>query len=365
MKLIVYLKSTLKGMFANGAVTLAYFVLFPVIVAGFMGFIQSSAHDNPLKLKKVTVQITDEDNSKMSTSLVDFLKSKEMEELVQIEEGEKVNCKLIIPKGYESSILSLKRDEIQIIKMDESRDTAIDTLKVILDKYHKSTYVGVSGGSQEELDKISNTKVVESKIIDVKENMSSYEKMSSSMIGFVITMLIYGLIQSSYSKISVDLDNKVMSTPITKLSLLIYNTAAYFIYSFIIIMAYVLVFRIAGINFSGSILSLTSLALVSSLLVTTLSVCVISLFGPKYGKVVAVVLFMVPIASMEMFSGVGNALAVLSPSHYIIRGFTMFSLNGNLVGVEKYIGIILAISVGLFIVASIKEILSKEGKKCV
>ena len=198
MKVLYYMKTTLKGMFANGLITIAYFVLLPVILAGVMGFMKSSTHDNPLKLKKVTVSIVDEDKTKMSKSLIDFLKSEDMQELVTISDEES-NCDLIIKEGYEKNLTSLNKGNIVIKKNNNERKTAIETLKVILDKYHKSMYVGISGGSQEDLERLNDNKAVESIIIDVEENISSYKMMSSSMIGFVVTMLIYGLIEGSYS----------------------------------------------------------------------------------------------------------------------------------------------------------------------
>ena len=105
MKVLYYVKTILKGMFANGLITIAYFVLLPVILAGVMGFMKSSTHDNPLKLKKVTVSIVDEDKTKMSKSLIDFLKSEDMQELVTIS-NEDSNCDLIIKEGYEKNLTS-------------------------------------------------------------------------------------------------------------------------------------------------------------------------------------------------------------------------------------------------------------------
>ena len=337
MKVLYYMKTTLKGMFANGLITIAYFVLLPVILAGVMGFMKSSTHDNPLKLKKVTVSIVDEDKTKMSQSLIDFLKSEDMQELVTISDEES-NCDLIIKEGYEKNLTSLNKGNIVIKKNNNERKTAIETLKVILDKYHKSMYVGISGGSQEELERLNDNKAVESTIIDVEENISSYKMMSSSMIGFVVTMLIYGLIEGSYSKQSVDLANKIRSTPI---------------------------FRFTGVNFTGNILSLTLILGVSSLFMSTISMMVLSLFGPKYGRIVGVIMFLIPLASMEMFSGVESILSSLSVTHLIIKIVNWFTLYGTLKGVYGSILILFGLSVIFFIISMIKESMVKEVRRCV
>ena len=364
MRTMYYVKTTLKGMFANGIITIAYFVLLPVILAGVMGFMQGSTHDNPLKLKKVTVSIVDEDKTKMSQSLIEFLKSEDIQELVAIS-NEDSNCDLIIKEGYEKNLISLNKGNIVIKKNNNERNTAIETLKVILDKYHKGMYVGLSGGSQEELEKLNDNKAVESTIIDVEENISSYRMMSSSMIGFVVTMLIYGLIEGSYSKQSVDLANKIRSTPTSRLGLLISDLATNFIYCFIIMSVYVLFFRFTRVNFTGNIFSLTLILGVSSLFMSTISIMVLSLFGPKYGKIVGVIMFLIPVASMEMFSGVESILSSFSVTHLIIKVVNWFTLYGTLKGVYSSILILFGLSVIFFIISMIKEIMVKEVRRCV
>ncbi|MBS5927450.1 MAG: ABC transporter permease [Clostridium sp.] len=364
MRTMYYVKTTLKGMFANGIITIAYFVLLPVILAGVMGFMQGSTHDNPLKLKKVTVSIVDEDKTKMSQSLIEFLKSEDIQELVAISD-EDSNCDLIIKEGYEKNLISLNKGNIVIKKNNNERNTAIETLKVILDKYHKGMYVGLSGGSQEELEKLNDNKAVESTIIDVEENISSYRMMSSSMIGFVVTMLIYGLIEGSYSKQSVNLSNKIRSTPTSRLGLLISDLATNFIYCFIIMSVYVLFFRFTRVNFTGNIFSLTLILGVSSLFMSTISIMVLSLFGPKYGKIVGVIMFLIPVASMEMFSGVESILSSFSVTHLIIKVVNWFTLYGTLKGVYSSILILFGLSVIFFIISMIKEIMVKEVRRCV
>ena len=358
MRILYYVKTTLKGMFANGLVTIAYFVLLPVILAGVMGFMKSSTHNNPLKLKKVIVSVMDEDKTNMSQSLIDFLKSEEIQELITISD-EDSNCDLIIKEGYEKNLTSLTKGNIVIKKNNNERNTAIETLKVILDKYHKSMYVGISGGSQED------NKAVKNVIIDVEENISPYKMMSSSMIGFVVTMLIYGLIEGSYSKQSVNLSNKIRSTPTSRLGLLISDLVTNFIYCFIIMSVYVLFFRVTRVNFTGNIFSLTLILGVSSLFMSTISMMVLSLFGPKYGKIVGVIMFLIPIASMEMFSGVESILSSLSVTHLIIKVVNWFTLYGTLKGVNSSILILFGLSVIFFIVSIIKESMVKEVRRCV
>lgn len=363
MRLFYYVKSTLKGLAANGVVTIAYFVLFPVLLAGFMGFMQSSIHENPLKLKNVKVKIINEDNSEMSKRLVSLLESKDMKELIKITD-DKEEAELVIHSGYEESVISCKKSNLDINIKEEGKEQTINTIKVILDKYHQSLYVALSGGNQEGLDRISGNETIKNIKIDTKESLSSYETISASMIGFVITMLIYSLINNNYADKSMNLDKRVKATPVTRRRFLYYDSISLVIYCSIIIASYVLFFRLTGISFRGETLDLGILVLSSAILVTTLSKCVNSFFGPKYGKLVGLVLFMLPIIGMEMFTGEGNALASFAPTHYISKLFNLYNLNGNLSGVGQDIIMIFGVSVILFVITIIKESLTKGGRRC-
>ena len=363
MKLIYYTKITLKGMLSNAAVTVVFFILFPILLAGFMGFMQNSLHENPLKLNILKISITDNDNSNMSKNLVSFLKSNDMKELIEVNTTES-NIEIVIPKGYEESVLSLEKNQVKINELKEGFTNSINTLKIILDKYHQGLYVSLSGGSTEALNNITGKSIIENININTSKTSSSYEVLSSSMIAFVISMLIFGLIQGNYTDVSKNIDRRILSTPISKTQYFYYDSFALLIYSSIIISGYVFFFRILGISFTGSLLPLIALILLSAILIVSISKCVYELFGPLYGKVIGGLIFTLPILGMEAFTGEGNALKVLAPTHYITKLFNVYNLNGTFnSNIEDLIFIIL-LSVILFGVANIKVSLSREGRKC-
>lgn len=363
MKLIIYIKTTLRSMVANGAVTLLYFIGFPIILAGFMGFIQGSVHETPLKISKIEINIQDEDNSNMSKALIDFIKSEDIAEFIGISEDNSGKAELIIPKGYEESLLSQKKNNLTIKEEDEGK-TALNTLKIILDKYHQGVYQSISGGSIEELNKIDIGETINNISIDKKETSSSYQYFASSMIAFVITMLVYGQIMGGTQKVAKDLGNRTLTTPISRREIFFYDFINYIVYTSIIIGGYVLFFRFAGIAFEGNIISLAILVLTSATLVSSLITFVQNVFGEKIAMVIGFVLFVLPIMGMEIFMMEGNALAKFSPTHYISKAFENYTLNGNLAGVEEYILYILVASLVLFLITTIKESLVKGAKKC-
>ncbi|MDU1314236.1 MAG: ABC transporter permease [Clostridium septicum] len=363
MRALYYIKTTLKGMISNGLVTISYFVLFPVLLAFFMAFFQGIVHENPLKLKQLKVQVIDEDKTEMSKNLTNLLENDEMKKVVSIVD-EKPEVELKIEKGYEDKILSLSKGNIIINKKVEESNISTNTLKVILDKYHQNLYVSIGGGNIENLEKISDETIVENTTIDIVKTATPYEKLSASMIGFVITMLIFSVIQSGYADISINLEKRVNSTPITKLQYLFYDTMALLIFVFIIISGYIMFFRLAGLSFKGNLLDLLLLILTGTILVVSISTTISTIFGAKYGKIMGGVIFTLPLISGEIFMGEGNKIALLTPTHYLNNAFSLYNLNGNLEGCGKWILMIFIISSIVYSMSIIKAGFNRGKKIC-
>lgn len=364
MRLLIYIKTTLRGMVANGVITLLYFIGFPIILAGFMGFIQGSMHDTPLKISKIEMNIIDEDKSDMSKELINFIKSEQLSEFIMVVDDESGKADILIPKGYEESLLSKNKNTLTITQREDG-EIALSTLEIVLDKYHQGVYVGLSGGSQEDFNKIQLSETIENVFIDKKASSSSYQYFASSMIAFVITMLVYGTIMGGNVDISKNLEKRTLTAPISRRTMFFYDYIAYLCYTSIIIGAYVLVFRIAGIAFGGDILSLIVLVLASATLVSSLITFVHNVFPEKLATVIGFTLFVLPIIGMEMFGTKGNVIAKFAPTHYVSKAFESYTVNGSLVGIYDYVFYILAGSLILFLITTIKESIVKGAKKCV
>ncbi|WP_195987406.1 ABC transporter permease [Clostridium sp. D53t1_180928_C8] len=353
MKLWYYMKMNFKNMFATGVITIAYYILFPILLAGVMGFMQGTLHDSQLKIKSVNTKIVDYDNSEMSKQLVSFLEGNELSEIVNIVD-KKPEVEIIINKGYGDDVLSLNGGEIIINRESEKKLATITTLKSVLDRYHQGIYVSLSDGNTLQLNNTTNS-IIKNISIDSKEGATEYEKMSASMIGFIITMLIYSLIKAGYMPVSMNIDKRLNSTPITKVELLIIDSICLVAYIFIILFAYVMFFRILGISFTGEFLSLIILILLGAMLVVGIVKCISTLFGAKYGNLIGVILFTLPLISGEIFLGEGNKLAVATPTHYLNNAFSLYNLNGNLEGCGNWLIIIIAIVGITFMLAFLKE----------
>lgn len=363
MKLFYYVKTTLKGLVASGAVTLIYFILFPVILAGFLGFVQDMSANDNLKLSKVNVQIMDEDRSDRSKELKEFLASEEVSEVVTLV-AEKPDVELIINKGYGEKVASLKQDSLTLNRKTDKLELSTNTLKIILDNYHKGLYVSLAGGDVSKLSEATGQYIIEDILVDKPEKENNFEKMAISMFGFCVTMLLYGLLQSGYADISLNLDRRAKAAPITKIQFLLYESVGALAYSVILLSFYVLFFRITGITFKGSLIDLFLIILLASIFVVAIAKTITSVFGPKIGKVVSFIVFILPILSGEIFGIGANAIAVLTPTHYIGKVLTMYVLNGNLNGTMKWIGFILVTSIVLFAIAIINEAIKGRRRTC-
>ncbi|CDM70406.1 putative membrane protein [Clostridium bornimense] len=363
MKTFYYVKSTLKSMVSSGAVVLSYFIIFPIIMACFMGYFNNLTNENPLKLSVLDVKVVDNDSSEMSKKLVEIIKGKDLKELIKVTDKDS-DVELVIDKGYEDNILNKNKGSITINRKTEEKEVATNTLKTILDRYHQNLYISLSNGNVEDLDKFFDTQIIDNIKIDTMKTNNMYEKYAASMIGFVIVMLIMIMAQGAYNDKSVNIENRVNVAPVTKIQYLFYDTLAHIIYVFIIITAYVIFFRVTGLSFKGNILDLLVLVSTSTLLVVFLCQTIITVFKAKYGKIISYIIFFIPVASTEMFSLKGNKLTIISPTHYLNNAFTLYNLNGNLSGGWKWIFMILAIAIIIYSLAIIKAIISGRRKLC-
>ncbi len=348
MRLINYVKTTLRAMISNISVTLLFYIGFPLLLAGLMGFMQKSLFENPLKLETIEIKIVDEDKSTMSSQMINFLKSDELKQVINIEpEDDKYAADIIIPKGYERAIMDGDKNPI-VIKEKDSSDFKLKTLKSILDRYHENIYLSSSGGSLEDLGKIYSENSIITKTVEKERTINSYEYYSSSMVSFVFSMLMYGVIISSFMKPSLNLEKRMMSMPLSKATLFNYNFIAYLIYALILVGGYIGIYRISGISFKGDLGALLLISISSCLLIVSVSYFIIEIFKEKLAKVIAFILFMTPIIGGGIFTNTSNKLAVLSPTYYISKTYENYVLTGGLQGSTSYILGILTVGILLY-----------------
>lgn len=362
MKILINVKTTLRSMVATGVITIAFFILFPIALAGFMGFLESSTSDG-LKLNVIDMVIEDQDNSEMSKELVTFLNSDSLKDIVSInDKTEKDTSKLVIPAGYGEDLMSQKKNNITVNCNNSDDSTAINVLKIVLDNYHQGIYGAISSGDTDKLQAISAQSAIESQniMVDKEDKKEMYAVL---IFEFVVSMLLYTLIEGSYAKESKALAARLNATPISFNELFLCDWVSYLVYTFIIMTAYVTVFRITNIAFQGNIFMMLGLISMASLFITSMANGIVKLLGEEIAKVAGIILFILPVVGMKMFTGKGNIISKFAPTGYVVKAFESYFITGNINEAYKYIFVILGVSLLITAMVLVKGVIVERRKK--
>lgn len=355
MRLIYYLKSNLKVMKSTLLSQILYYMLFPLVMAGVFTLTETMGKNTEIKLKETTIQVIDNDNTEMSKEVLNLLKGEGMDEIISVDEDGK--NKLIIEKGYEDNILEGKEGKIALKVEDGKNVQTLETLKVVLDKYHQNLYIAVNGG---ENIKENNIPVVKEEILenDVKEN--TFKRSITGMIGFIIIMLIYNLIVAQHMEVGINLGKKIKSLPVKKNTLYFYEVIGTIVQTGIILGAYIFLFRLTGIAFTGNLTHIIELIFITSLFVTGVGMCISYLFGKKLSKLAANLFLLSFIAGAETFGGIGKGIGIVSMTEPIDKLFINYNSFGNILGCEKLVAIVVIVSIALILIGGIRDNFRKE-----
>lgn len=353
MRLLYFIKMTLKGLKSNILVTAIFFLAFPIILAFIMGVAKDLSHTSPIDIKETKINIEDRDNSKMSKELIKYLENDNLKDFFKIDSEAKSS--LIIEKGYEKELLDLKGGSLIINQKENQDNYGVNILKSILDKYHENIYATLKNDRGQVINNIDNSTIIKSNIIQKRDNKSLYKETIVSMIGFLVGMLIYNLIKGNNTDLGQNISKRIISFPITRSRLYIYESVSSFIYVFIILSIYVFFFRFAGIAFNGNLLDLLILILVGTFLVVSVESVLLSLFGKKFSNIIGAGIFLLSVFAGKAFGEIGSSVGLISPTEYLDKSFIQYNLNGNIGGCEKWVGIILIVSIILFLIGLVKE----------
>lgn len=363
MKLYYYIKNFFKGLKATLFVNIASFVGLPLLMAFVMGYMNQSIFESPLELKTINAKFIDADKSGMSQSLEDFLKSENLEKVItfDVEDEEKYDLDIIVPKGYEENILNNLGGNIEI-KEVKSSGLKLETLKSILDRYHEEIYLSMNKEvASVEFQNIYGTSAITSTTIerDVK-NVDSQGFYAISMVSYVCCMLLWGIAIASYTKMAKDLNNRVRCSPITKGEAVIYDYITNAMYFIVILGAYVGIFRILGKAFTGNLGTLVALVIISSLILTSIGTFISICFGEKLGKVAAFIIFIAPVIGGGVFIPDKNFLSYLAPTNYISNMFQRYAYGAMFNEIIVDFIPLVVIGVALFVIAYCKECFTRR-----
>ena len=340
MRLLIYIKTTLRNICSTWLSNLSIFVIVPIFFGLFMGILDQEEEKSPLDLKPLKIEILDEDKTEASKKFIKYLEGQKEFLEISKDNGENI---LIIPKGFEDNIKNNKNSLILKVKEESIQQKNLETL---IYKY---------------IDKDEdNTSYIEENIIKTDTKKSSIKESLSKALAFTIGLFVYNIILSSYMEPSVKISKRNLSMPLSKERCFIYDFIATMVYAFIIIFFYVMSIRIFNIGFNGDLLWLFFLMFITVFFMAAVSNFIMGIFSEKIGKILGgVFLFSL---MMEIFEDINIRILEINPIHHLIEAFKEYSLYGYIQKSLREVVIIFIISIGLFIITYLVKVFRKEEK---
>ncbi len=379
MKLLAYLKVSIKSIIKEFPTFIIAYGVFPIFLAFLMGFMLTDeftpTFDNPL----FSIVIVDEDNTISSNNLISFLKSEELSKVLTIEESdtEKFDYTLRIGRGYEDSLYGDTTAMVKVEAEEKSSTSLGNTLVNIVDKYNQEISqnlilqrnVDNKNLPKEErtiliteindiLSKAYTTNSIKTNIHDVKKSLNSYEYYSITLLVYLLIMVMMNTIMGSDLEKQNGIYNRVLSTPNTRLELFNYGLINSYFQLLIINLIYVFTFRISGYSFTGSLSILMIIVLIQSFLFTNLGQLIAGILGKKYGSPLVNVFLFYQIFFGGMFVKIDkfqnyrvfNAISKINPNILITNTYRNYLINNNFTSISNYLWITLGLSIILYII---------------
>ncbi|WBW97065.1 ABC transporter permease [Oceanirhabdus sp. W0125-5] len=382
MKLKAFVKVAMISIIKQFPIFVFVFMVFPIALGVIMSYILSDSFTQPSNIKPIMITIKDEDNSKASKTLIEFFNSNEMKKIIEIkEDGEKIKLEILIPNGYENSLMSLKEFNIEINEKDSGTKRSSTIISGLLDKYNEEIsyqYLikrnidnkDISQQEKEELFQNINNEIksvysaslIEGSIIKTRKNFTSYEYYSITFLGFLFIMLIMTLASSQYIETEIGISRRIMSTAITRTEYFNYGLVSIYIMAVIFNLLYVFGYRVMGLSFKGSIPLLILITFVQSILVTAVTGFFMAFFKKKSGTIVMNTLLIYQIVAGGMFMSQDSirdnvflrTLGKYSPDVLINKAYKNFLIYNSLESTKLYLCLIIIVAILFYIVSLIK-----------
>lgn len=378
MKLLAFLKVTLKGIIRELPIFLLSYAVYPLVIALVMSFAQQDMFTPVINNPIFSIIIVDEDETPSSKNLVSFLTNEEVSKVITVitDEDEDFDYTLRIPVNYENSLLGQNSVSVTVEAEEKASSSKGNLLVNIVDKYNSELSQGLviqnsimnpslSKKQQEILaleinemfSEIYNSNSIESNIHKVRKGLNSYEYYSITFLSFIFVIFIMAIINSDAAWKEVGLNSRIMSTSITKYQYFNYNLMSNYLTIIVANLFYVFAYRFSGLSFKGSLPLLLLIILVQSFMITTIGTLISTLFK----KGIAQALLQIFLIYNLIFGGMigpldkmaGNRIFVIlaryKPDILISNTYKNYLLNNNISSISNYLLIIVGISFGLYL----------------
>lgn len=351
MRLLYTIKYFLKGFKNNIFLNLGYFLVLPLVLAIFMSSIFDMQFKSPIKTEVSPIFVTDNDKTSSSKALIEFINS-DLKYLFEIQSTkDDAYLEIVIPDNYEHSIENNKSMYIDLVNL--KTNNSIDVLmQNILDKYHEQIYLSKLD-SDKNLDELFSKSSLTTNYITSSNNKSAKEYFAVSMLGYLILLFILNNVHIGYLSDTNGFNKRFYSMPIKRTTLLLYDCVILFLYSFVVLMLYILANRFLNMAFLGNLIPLIFICLIVSIFMSCAS-NFLSVFLPKkLGLPLLYILMIVQTIFGGAFFPIDSiVMQKLSPLYFITDLFNNYNcISTN----SSSILICLAFSIILFLASCIKE----------
>ncbi|WMM25310.1 ABC transporter permease [Tissierella sp. MB52-C2] len=379
MKLLAYLKVSLKGIIKEFPTFVLSYAIYPIVLALVMGYVQKDMFTPAINDPIFSIIIVDEDNTKESQSLISFLNSADMSQVltVQPSDSDKFDYTLRVPKGYSSSLLGKNSASVKVEAEEKSSTTMGNILVNIVDKYNLEVSQGliisegIEGSSLSEENKENlimelrsalgnayDTNSIKDNIHKVRKSLNSFEYYSVAFLNFSFIIFLMAVVASDALEKEQGLYSRIMSTSMTKVQYFNYGVMSNYLMMLVANLIYVGAYRISGLSFKGSLPILLLIVLVQSLMITIIGSLISTLFKKKYGLPFLQVFLVVHMILGGMVgplhkwnsNPIFNFFAKYKLDAVIVNSYRNYIINNNLSSISNYLLIMVGISAILYLI---------------
>ncbi|EPY2275984.1 ABC transporter permease [Clostridium sporogenes] len=385
MRLKAFIKLKLKSVFSELPIMIFTFAIFPIVLSSLYGYFQKDMFNPKNEIDKIAICVEDKDNSKLSNEFIKFLGSDELEKFIDIKKDkEKAIEEVIIPKGYEKSIIEDKEITIKINEREKDKEVSSKILKDLIDNYNKELKNNLTIGNNinkmdiskekkdllvkeisEKIIKTYKKDVIKNFIVKSTRNLTSYEYYSVSILSFMFIVTIMSLCNEYYEEKKKSIFQRTLSTSISKVEYFNYSLVSWYIFAVLFNSIYVLSYRFLGLSFKGNIGLLLLIVLTKSLLEVAISSVIIAFF--KEQKIAVICLNTLIILSVSLggvfyplekvinsFNKIFRAITNFAPNVLIIKTYKSFLIYNSFEAIRYYLITFIFISIVLYSISLLK-----------
>lgn len=324
-----------------------------------------------------SIKILDQDNTPESKGLINYLESDDIAKLIKIENNSKdIDYTVKIPKGYSKSLKKHQDIDIPIELSKDASTSKANILVNLVDSYNSEMTKALLieeniensnievGDLNMVFSDINSTKSIKTEIYKVEKTLTSYERHSILFLGFVFIWFISAIIASDNLVKEIDLENRILSTGISKVEYFNLEFISNYIMMVVINSIYIFIFRIFNFSFQGSILLLCLIILLQSLIITLIGSLIVNIFNKKYGIIITQAYLMFYIAIEMIIKGtklidmkIFEILSKYKPDKILSDVYRNYIIYNDFESIGKYLLIIAIVSVVLYLInlASVKR----------